>query len=117
MTSTTTTTLTHRAGGGLQVSPDGWDHISVTQGVTPGPEHRRVVVLAAAALAAVGLGVAALVSPPVPPGQTHSGTSTEATTTTAVHSRFGPVVQADPTSHPRLGPVVRHGAIPRQWKS
>jgi len=34
-----------------------------------------------------------------------------------VHSRFGPVVQADPTSHPRLGPVVRHGAIPRQWKS
>ncbi len=116
MSSTTTTPLTQRAGGGLQVSPDGWDHISVTQGVTTRPERRRAIVLAAAALAAVGLGVAALVSPPVPPGRAHSGTSTPSTTSTT-HSRLGPVVHADPTAHPRLGPVVRHGAPLRQWKS
>jgi hypothetical protein len=116
MSSTTTTTLTQRAGGGLQVSPEGWDHISVTQGVTPRPERRRAAVLAVAALAAVGLGVAALVSPPVPPGQARPGTATTPVTP-AVHSRIGPVVHADPTSHPRLGPVVRHGALPRQWKS
>jgi hypothetical protein len=116
MSSTTTTPLTQRAGVGLQVSPEGWDHISVTHGVTPRPERRRAIVLAVAALAAVGLGVAALVSPPVPPGRAHSGTSTTPTTPTT-HSRLGPVVHADPSSHSRLGPVVRHGALPRQWKS
>jgi hypothetical protein len=112
MTSTTNTTLTQRTGGGLQVSPDGWDHISVTQGVTERPERRRTVVLAVAALAAVGLGAAALVSPPVPPHQAANANSA----TPAVHSRFGTVAPADPTSHSRLGPVVHHG-VPWRWKA
>ena len=109
MSSTTNTRLTHRAGGGTQVSPDGWDHVTVTHGVLARPERRRTISLAVAALAAVGLGTAALVSPPVPPGQGHS----PAATTQVTHSRLGPVVQADPSSHSRLGPVVAHGASHR----
>lgn len=106
MSSSTNTRLAHREGGALTVSPAGWDHITVTHGVAGRPERRRTVVLAVATLVAVGLGAAALVAPPVPPGQSHPGGAT----TPAVHSRFGPVVVSDPTAHSRLGPVVRHTA-------
>ena len=109
MSSTTNTRLTHHAGGGTQVSPDGWDHVTVTHGVLARPERRRTISLAVAALAAVGLGTAALVSPAVPPSQSRS---TEVTTP-ATHARLGPVVQADPRAHSRLGPVVAHGASQR----
>jgi hypothetical protein len=113
---TCTTSTEDRVGGDLRVAPDGWDHVTVTQGATGRPRPTRSVVLtigALVAVAAVGLGAAAVAPPPVAPARSRSA----ATSAPQVHSRFGPVVHADPTSHSRLGPVVRHGALPRQWKS
>ncbi len=111
-----TTSTEDRVASDLRVAADRWDHITVTQGLTGWPQPTRTVALtigALVAVAAVGLGVAAVASPPVAP----TGSGSGGTATLPVHSRFGPVVHADPVSHPRFGRVVRHGALPRQWTS
>jgi len=100
------------------VASHGWDHVTVTHGLAAGRVRGRSVALAVgglclAVVAALGLGGVLSSSDAATGGS--SGTSGPASVPT--HSRFGPVVKADPTSHSRLGPVVRHGAAPRHWKS
>jgi len=104
----------------LDVAARSWDHVTVTHGLGSGRISARSaalavggVAVAVAVVAALGLGGVLSASDAAAGGS--SGSS--GTPTVAVHSRFGPVVHADPTSHSRLGPVVQHGALPRHWKS
>ena len=102
----------------LHVAARSWDHVTVTHGLGGTRISARSAALAVggvavAVVAALGLGGVFSSS-----GATSGGSSgTSGTSSVAVHSRFGPVVHADPTSHSRLGPVVQHGALPRHWKS
>ena len=98
-------------GGGIRRRPRaGTTSPSRTGSAAAGSAPRNVALavggVAVAVVAALGLGGVFSASDAATGGS--SGTS--GTSSVAVHSRFGPVVHADPTSHSRLGPVVRHGA-------
>jgi hypothetical protein len=113
---TWTDTLPRQTAG----SAEGWDHLTVTNGLGTGRLRGRTVALAVGGLGlaiVAGLGVgSALTSRATAPDSSGSAT-TSGPTTVNPHSRLGPVVTADPDAHPRLGPVVRHGAVPPQGKS
>ena len=103
------------------VTAEGWDHITVTNGLGTGRLRGRTVALAVgglglAVVAALGVGSALTSSHATTPDSSGSAT-TSGPTQVHPHPRLGPVVTADPDAHPRLGPVVRHTALPRPRKS
>ena len=119
-------------------APEQWDHVTVTHGVG-GRGHRfrdlafaLVLALIVGAVAAwIGAAVMssrAAVDVTTPSAASHARLGTIVHSNPHAHPRLGPVVGSASTSsaavqsvtssdHSRLGPVVHHGALPRQWKS